>query len=63
MNPTRFPLPLVAALAITFSLAVCAQEQTLNYFADFNGGNGWEPYGSVTQATDGNFYGTATNGI
>ena len=27
----------VACAAITFSLAVCAQAQTLNYFADFNG--------------------------
>ncbi len=53
----------VACAAITFSLAVCAQAQTLNYFADFNGANGWEPYGSVTQATDGNFYGTTSGGI
>ena len=53
----------VACAASTLSLAMCAQAQTLNYFADFNGGNGWEPYASVTQATDGNFYGAATNGI
>jgi uncharacterized repeat protein (TIGR03803 family) len=45
------------------TLAVCAQAQTLNYFADFNGGNGWEPYASVVQGTDGNFYGAGTNGI
>jgi len=63
-SKSQFTLGLaLACAAITFSLAVCAQAQTLNYFADFNGANGWEPYGSVTQATDGNFYGTATNGI
>jgi uncharacterized repeat protein (TIGR03803 family) len=53
----------LAGAAFTFSLAVCAQAQTLNYFADFNGKNGWEPYASVVQATDGNFYGAGTNGI
>lgn len=45
------------------ALTVCAQAQSMNYFADFNGANGWEPYASVVQATDGNFYGAATNGI
>jgi uncharacterized repeat protein (TIGR03803 family) len=54
---------MIALASLALSLAVCAQAQTLNYFADFNGANGWEPYASVTQATDGNFYGTATNGI
>lgn len=53
----------LACVAVTFSMAMCAQAQTLNYFADFNGGNGWEPYASVVQGTDGNFYGTGTNGI
>src|SRR5258708_33931951 len=53
----------LACAAIAFNLVVCAQAQTLNYFADFNGANGWEPYGSVTQATDGNFYGTTSGGI
>jgi uncharacterized repeat protein (TIGR03803 family) len=66
MKSSKSPLTISLVLAwvvLTLSLAVCAQAQTLNYFADFNGGNGWEPYSSVTQATDGNFYGTATNGI
>jgi uncharacterized repeat protein (TIGR03803 family) len=49
--------------ALTFTRAVSAQAQTLNYFANFNGANGWEPYSSVVQATDGNFYGAGTNGI
>jgi uncharacterized repeat protein (TIGR03803 family) len=53
----------LACAAITFSVAVRAQAQTLNYLADFTGGNGWEPCASVVQATDGNFYGAANNGI
>ncbi len=53
----------IACAALSFSLAACAQAQTMNYFADFNGSNGWEPYASVVQATDGNFYGAGTNGI
>jgi uncharacterized repeat protein (TIGR03803 family) len=53
----------LACATLTLGPAVDSQAQTLNYFADFNGGNGWEPYASVVQATDGNFYGAATNGI
>jgi uncharacterized repeat protein (TIGR03803 family) len=49
----------LACAAITFSLAVCAQAQTLTYFAQFNGAY---PYGSLVQATDGNFYGAANLG-
>jgi uncharacterized repeat protein (TIGR03803 family) len=63
-SKSRFTLGLaLACAAITFSLAVRGQAQALNYFADFNGANGWEPYASVVQATDGNFYGAANNGI
>jgi len=55
-----------ACVAFTLSLAVSAQAQTVT-FSDLSGigigGTGWEPYGTLTQATDGNFYGTATNGI
>jgi uncharacterized repeat protein (TIGR03803 family) len=47
----------LACAAITFSLAVCAQAQTLSYLAVFNGTNGSGP-STVIQATDGNFYGT-----
>src|ERR1700739_3552380 len=53
----------LACVAFTLSLAVCAQAQTLNYFADLSAGNGWEPYASVVQGTDGNFYSAGTGGI
>jgi uncharacterized repeat protein (TIGR03803 family) len=51
--------------AFTFSLAVCAQAQSVTFYdlTGTFGGNGWEPYSTVTQATDGNFYGTASGGI
>ena len=68
-NTLQFPqnfsrgIRMVTLALLVLGLTVCAQAQTLNYFADFNGGNGWEPYASVVQATDGNFYGAATNGI
>jgi uncharacterized repeat protein (TIGR03803 family) len=58
MKPSRPSLRLGLALAcaaITFSLAVCAQAQTLNYLAAFDGVNGSQP-STVIQATDGNFY-------
>jgi uncharacterized repeat protein (TIGR03803 family) len=53
----------VACAAFTLSLAVRAQAQTLNYFADLTATNGWEPYASVVQGTDGNFYSAGTGGI
>jgi uncharacterized repeat protein (TIGR03803 family) len=48
----------LACVAITLSLAVCAQAQTVTTLASFSGVNGSSPFGSVVQATDGNFYGT-----
>jgi uncharacterized repeat protein (TIGR03803 family) len=62
MKLVRLSLLVLASLAITLTLAVCAQAQTLSYLASFNGTNGYQPFGSLTQATDGNFYGTTTNG-
>jgi uncharacterized repeat protein (TIGR03803 family) len=59
MKSNHFPLTLVAALAFTLTLAVCAQAQTLTSLATFNGQNGFAPWGSVTQGTNGYFYGTA----
>jgi uncharacterized repeat protein (TIGR03803 family) len=64
MNRSKFSFSLGLALAcgaITFSLALCAQAQTLTYLANFNGKNGSSP-GPVIQGTDGNFYGTTYAG-
>ena len=67
MKNSRFWLSFGLALlcaACTFSLAVSAQAQTTFYdLTGTFGGTGWEPYSTVTQATDGNFYGTASGGI
>ena len=63
MKSMRFFYQLLTALAITFSLAVCAQAQTLTNLAAFNGGNGQYPnFGSLIQATNGNYYGTTQQG-
>jgi uncharacterized repeat protein (TIGR03803 family) len=66
MRSTKPSLTLYAAVAvaaITFGLAVCAQAQTFTSLANFNGGNGQEPfYGSMVQATNGNYYGTTHQG-
>jgi len=51
----------LACAAITFSMAVCAEAQTVDFLANFNGVNGNSPNGLI-QATDGNFYGTAYSG-
>jgi uncharacterized repeat protein (TIGR03803 family) len=61
MKSMRFLL-LLTALAVTFSLAVRAQAQTFTYLGYFNGHDGIEPWSSVIQATDGNFYGTTSQG-
>src|SRR2546427_13065952 len=44
MKSMRFP---ITALAFTFSLAVCAQAQTVTNFANFDGQNGHDPVGSM----------------
>lgn len=62
----NFRLTLSLTCAAFLCLAIGASAQTVT-FSDLTGigtgGTGWEPYSSITQATDGNFYGTATNGI
>src|SRR5215471_1785881 len=50
-----------ACAAITFSLEVCAQAQTLSYLANLNNHTGLGAE-SVTLATDGNLYGAAGGG-
>ena len=62
MKLIRPLLVVLAALAFTLTLAVRVQGQTLTFLADFDGTNGLQPFGSVMQATDGNIYGTTTNG-
>jgi uncharacterized repeat protein (TIGR03803 family) len=63
MKLMRFSMLLLAALAITFSLAVRAQAQTFTILANFNGTNGEYPYyGSLVQATNGDYYGTTYQG-
>ena len=37
----------LAVAAISFSLAVCAQAQTVTNFANFDGQNGHDPVGSM----------------
>jgi uncharacterized repeat protein (TIGR03803 family) len=63
MNSMRFSLLLGVALAIMFSLSTRVQAQTVTTFANFNDSDGNEPFaGSLIQATDGNYYGTAFYG-
>ena len=51
----------LACAALTLSLAVRAQAQTVTDFANFDGVDGARPFGqTVMQATNGRFYGTTT---
>jgi len=61
MEFSKCSLLALACAALTLSLAVCAQAQTLTYAAIFDGINGGGP-STVIQAMDGNFYGTTSNG-
>jgi uncharacterized repeat protein (TIGR03803 family) len=52
----------VACAVFLSSLAVAAHAQSVTFVANFDGGNGSQPFGSVIQATDGNFYGSTAFG-
>ena len=53
----------IALATIILGLAVCAQAQTFTTLASFDFVNGVAPqYGSLVQATDGNYYGTTQYG-
>jgi uncharacterized repeat protein (TIGR03803 family) len=60
-NTLQFPqnfsrsVRMITLALLALGLAVCAQAQTLNYLAAFDGVNGSQP-STVIQATDGNFY-------
>lgn len=65
MKNVRLSLLALVAIALSsFTPSAAAQTVTFSDLTGIGpGGTGWEPYSTVTQATDGNFYGTATNGI
>ncbi len=50
-----------ACAAITFSLAVRSQAQTVTFLTQLTGNQGSAT--TVIQGTDGNFYGSAGNGV
>jgi uncharacterized repeat protein (TIGR03803 family) len=52
----------LACVAITFSLSVCAQAQTVTFIYDFHASGQQSSALSVIQGTDGNLYGTAGGG-
>ncbi len=64
LNPkSHFTLGLLfACVVLTFAFAMRSEAQTFNYLSEFNGTNGKWPWGSLVQATDGNFYGTSIIG-
>ena len=62
MKSSKFNLTLaLACVALAFSLAVCAQAQTVTFLTQFTGNQGSAR--TVVQGTDGNFYGAADGGV
>jgi uncharacterized repeat protein (TIGR03803 family) len=60
MKSMRFLLPLLTALAITFSLTTLAHAQTITTLASFDGASYEFPTSPLVQGTNGNFYGLTT---
>ncbi len=52
----------VAGAALTFSLAVSAEAQTLTVLSNFNGRNAYPPDAAFVQGTNGNLYNVSMNG-
>lgn len=50
------------AFVICLVAVIASAAQTLTTLVSFNGANGNNPYGSLVQGTDGNFYGTTSGG-
>jgi uncharacterized repeat protein (TIGR03803 family) len=53
-----------ACIAVVFcaAMAIVSRAQTFTSLVNFNGANGASPYASLTQGTDGDFYGTTGAG-
>jgi uncharacterized repeat protein (TIGR03803 family) len=51
-----------ALVAFFLVAAIASTAQTFTTIANFNGSDGSAPYSGLVQGSDGNFYGTATNG-
>ncbi len=63
MTSVKLFQPLLMVLAVTFGLTLCGQAQIFTTLANFSGRNGTAPYyGSLIQATNGNYYGTTYQG-
>jgi hypothetical protein len=55
-------VPLLCILLFCIGATIAAPAQTFTVLSDFNGPNGECPFAPLVQASDDNFYGTATYG-